>query len=497
MTAAAEYRIDFDDLDDVVAREYLRVSFDASGRVRSNEEQHDENGPAITRRGWTLGEPYEDVGSASKFQRKRRPDFDRLLADLEAGSFGAHVLVLWEGSRGSRKVSEWSRMLEACEATGVRIFVTSDRALYDVSSPRDWKTLMDDAVASEHEVRKTSKRGRRSSNANAKAGTFSGGRRPYGYEPDGVTIRDGRVEGTNDERQVIRDAVDAVLAGVPVRAIAADLNARGVPTSTGKAWHPNVLGNLLASPRIAGKRVHQAVVVGDAVWPGIIDEITHKRVVAVLASRSPMGRRGRTPWLLTGLVACGRCHANLVGNTEARTGTRRYVCRKGPGQRGCGGLVVKANDIEAALGIFATDRLADAKARAAAVVGPDDADDIADLDEIAVMRAEAAEDRARGPRNGGLDREGYNAAIAALDRRQRDVEARLAAKVRDVVRFDFIDADEFAGRSWLDYTPAEKRRVLDAMIERVNVGPASVRGLNRFEVERVDPDTRIVWRVPA
>jgi hypothetical protein len=360
---------------------------------------------------------------------------------------------------------------------------------------------MDDAVASEHEVRKTSKRGRRASNANGKAGSFSGGRRPFGYEPDGMTIRNGSVPGTIDERTAIREAVAAVLGGATVRAIAKDWNARGILTTAGNPWAPGVLGNVLRSARIAGQRVHRGVVVGPAAWSGIIDEVTHRRLVAVLDARSPVGRRGRTPWLLSGLVVCGRCGTNLVCNTDAGGGVRRYECRNAPGRRTpdgkppCGGLRIKAEPMEKALGFYATDRLADAKARAAALTGPDDSDELADLAEIEVMRAEAAEDRARGPRHGGLDRQGYNDTMAALDRRQRDVEARLAAKVRDVVRFDFIDTEQFVGREWVEYTPVEQRQVLDAMIERVNVGPASVRGLNRFEVGRIDPDRRIVWRV--
>ena len=44
----------------------------------------------------------------------RLAGFAGLLADLDADRFGAGVLVLWESSRGSRKVSEWCALIEAC-----------------------------------------------------------------------------------------------------------------------------------------------------------------------------------------------------------------------------------------------------------------------------------------------------------------------------------------------------------------------------------------------
>jgi hypothetical protein len=57
------------------ARECLRVSVDKSGRERSPEEQHGDNQRVAAEHGWQLGEPYRDVGSASRYANgRRRPD---------------------------------------------------------------------------------------------------------------------------------------------------------------------------------------------------------------------------------------------------------------------------------------------------------------------------------------------------------------------------------------------------------------------------------------
>lgn len=91
------------------------------------EEQHAENVPAAKEHGWRLAEKsYKDVGSASRYATKLRDEFKQLLIDLESGSVFApgDILIMWEPSRGSRKTSEWSAMIELCEQRKVSIFDT-------------------------------------------------------------------------------------------------------------------------------------------------------------------------------------------------------------------------------------------------------------------------------------------------------------------------------------------------------------------------------------
>jgi site-specific DNA recombinase len=90
-----------DQLEQVIAREYLRVSQDRSGRSRSTVEQHGDHEGDCEEHSWRLGTPYEDSSvSASRYSRKRRDGFHELIDDLEYDRFGAQVLMLWENSRG-------------------------------------------------------------------------------------------------------------------------------------------------------------------------------------------------------------------------------------------------------------------------------------------------------------------------------------------------------------------------------------------------------------
>jgi hypothetical protein len=81
--------------------------------------------------------------------------------------------------------------------------------------------------------------------ARERQGRFGGGRRPYGFEADGLTV-------IPAEAAVIIGMTDAVLSGVPLRSIARDLRKLGVPTASGTEWTPEGVRGVLLRPRNAG-----------------------------------------------------------------------------------------------------------------------------------------------------------------------------------------------------------------------------------------------------
>jgi site-specific DNA recombinase len=86
---------------------------------------------------------------------------------------------------------------------------------------------------------------------------------------------------------------------------------------------------VLVSPRIAGLREHNGEVVGEAVWPAIIDRATDDRLVGLLdhpsRRRENFGRPRRNP--LVGLVYCASCGGKMTTAIAPRQG-RGYGCRK-------------------------------------------------------------------------------------------------------------------------------------------------------------------------
>lgn len=324
-------------LQDLLGREYLRVSRDKSGRERSNDEQHDDNARDAEGR-WGLGDPYSDVGSASRYARKARGDFDQLLADLSADAsecrrgcrFDADVLVLWESSRGSRRVGEWVDLLELCEQRGVRISVTTHGRLYDPANPRDRRTLLEDAVDSEYESGKTSQRVRRTTAAVA-AARRPHGRRLYGYERVYDT-RTGALLGQRPhptEAPVVRRIFSMYLSGHGIRTIATTLRGEGLRRPNGP-WNEVRVGETLGNPSYAGRRTWKGEDMGQAdpeVWPPLIDpevfdQVQERRRMVRERAQPGQGPKSR---LLSGVARCGLCAERMIARPDK--GRPVYQCR--------------------------------------------------------------------------------------------------------------------------------------------------------------------------
>ncbi len=318
---------------EALAREYLRVSTDKSGRGASVAQQHDENQRAAESRGWRLLPPYSEpeAVSASRYSRKAREAFGDLLEDIESGSFGADVLVLWEASRGSRRTGEWVDLIDVCASRDVRIHVTSHGRTYDPTNPRDRRTLLEDAVDSEYESAKLSGRVSRALAANASAGRPHG-QIPYGYrrvydDRSGALIRQEPDPATAPN---IAELFARVRAGDSLRSIERDWAARGIVNKSGRPFGSAHLRSLLDVRAYAGDRVHgNQVHAGD--WEPIVERDTWQAVRAILSDPARRTNRpGRGIYKVSMIARCGVCEGPMAGDAKV-DGRRRtepvYRCR--------------------------------------------------------------------------------------------------------------------------------------------------------------------------
>lgn len=312
-----------------LAREYLRVSRDSSGRLKSNDEQHDDHVRWSASLGVLLGESYGDAVSASKYGRKVRGDFNRLMADLEADRFDAQMLMIWESSRGSRKVSEWARLIEIGEQRGLKIAVYADDRVYDCTNARDVKALHDAASDAQYESSKTSMRTRRSAAAAAAEGRPHG-RVPYGYMRTYVD-KSSRREMESQvphpvEGPIVCELFRRFLAGEPLNVIARDFDVRGIRTRSGKVFRREHLRGLLKTPVYAALRIYQGQVVeGIDAWEPLVSRADWRRVQSMLAAPERRKYRpGRARWLCSGVLRCGVCGGPT--GVKSRKGERLYGC---------------------------------------------------------------------------------------------------------------------------------------------------------------------------
>lgn len=305
----------------LIAREYRRLSDRKGGR--SIDDQGRDNQLAADEQDWSLGVPYVDDGrSASRYARRRRDDFDRLVADLQTGpsgresAFGADILMLWESSRGSRQVGEWVSFIELCEQKRVRIWVTTHERLYDPANGRDRKALIDDAVDSEYESYKTHRRLVRTAPADAERG------RPYGRAPWGLRPVYDPANGklltweadptpagttTASRAQAVRELFEIIAAGNTPADAQRAFAARGYVNASGKQFQREQLRAMALRHAYAGLRYYKGTAY-QGVWAGLVDEPTFWAVRGMLtAADRATSPGGELRHVVTAVLTCGRC----------------------------------------------------------------------------------------------------------------------------------------------------------------------------------------------
>ncbi|MFZ0158821.1 MAG: recombinase family protein [Kineosporiaceae bacterium] len=460
------------------AAAYVRISQDRDGTAAGVERQEEDARALAERRGWELVAVHRDNDLSAAGHRKR-PGFEAVIASVEARDVGA--IIAWDLTRLTRNARDRLRLIEAGRAAGTVVALVRGSDM-DLSTPAGRLTADILASVAQHEIEQKSDRQRRAVLQAAQAGRWIGGRRPFGYDADGITQRP-------DEAQAVRGAYGAFLAGEPLGAIARDLNHNGHRTGQGGPWTSSNVRDMLANPRYAGLRGHGSVpergrrtidVVGKAEWSPVVSEQTWRAVAATLTdpSRRTAPRSGRA--LLTGIAVCGRCGAHVVGGRITGADYRTIRCSATPGH-----IARRADPVEDYVSRVIVARLA----------RPDAAELLIDQDrpDVEQLRAEAAAIRARIAETDGLWTRGalttarFERVVAELRALLTDAEARIADAGRVNVLGPLVGAQDVHA-AW-DLLSLDRRRAVIDVLAHVVVHPPG-RGRRTF-----DPATvRVEWR---
>ncbi|MET9392427.1 recombinase family protein [Streptomyces sp. NPDC006624] len=318
---------------------YTRISSDPTGRAAGVERQEKDCRALARDLGWKVVEIRRD-NDISAYSGKTRPGFRALLADIREGR--ADAVLAWHSDRLYRRLPDLEDLIKAVQARHVPIR-TVRAGTIDLSTASGVMQAEILASVSKHEVAHAVERITAAKEQAAVQGRYRGGPRPFGYEGDGVTVRE-------DEARHLRRATQAIIDGESLRAVCAEWEAAGVRTvprrkraadgSPGelesRAWKPTELRRLLLRPRNAGLMEHRGEVIGRAQWAPVVSEDQWRACKAVLENPE---RRTTTSsarkWLGSGLYRCGEPGCTLtVRCTTSGRGSRRthqpaYRCWSG------------------------------------------------------------------------------------------------------------------------------------------------------------------------
>jgi site-specific DNA recombinase len=427
---------------------YTRISQDREGAGLGVERQEADCRGLAEQLGWTIVAIHSD-NDLSAYSGKPRPGYLALLADLRAGL--ADAVVCWHTDRLHRSPSELEDYIAVCEHGGVPTQTVKAGPL-DLASPSGRMVARQLGAVARYEVEHQIERQQRARLQAATAGRWGGGRRPYGYGADGVTVM-------KAEAETLQWAAAQVLAGVSLNAIIAELNARGDRTSTGRPWKPTELRRALCRPRNAGLMVHRGQVVGRADWPPILDDGTWRGVCAVLGDPT---RRTNTStarrWLLSGLAVCGVCGEPVrsfsAGTSRGRATKPVYTCRSGKH------VVRNAAEIDRFVDQVILERLSRPDARE--LLAPDQKGDTSQLHARDAALAARLAELGRLAGEGAIDAIQLVEATAIIRQQREEITTQLAAMSRGSVLAGVADASDPA-KVWAGLDLSRRRAIIDTL----------------------------------
>lgn len=445
---------------------YCRISKAPNGQVESVERQERWGRDYAARVRPDLPVRVFSDNDLSAFEDGvHRPGYEALRAAIRAGE----VALLWtvEQTRLEANRGRWVALVAELD----------DAGLTEIHTDRDGTVRLDEVADIKHVLawheRKRLRERVRDTLADKAAQGRPGPGTSFAYRHQRDPTGRSQLVVVPDEAAAARWAAEALLTGWTLTGIARELTARGVPTRRARgAWSARQVRSMLQAPTLAGKRVHRGVVVGDGDWEPVLDEVTWRRVCALLDGRN-RDRRRPVRYLLAGLAMCGRCGAPLVGErSERRRDT--YCCKRrlDVAPTGCGRLRVAAGALDAHVVGLLLHHLDTPDFRARLAEGDPYQDT---RNQLAAALADVDERRRRAGRlwaAGDLDEAEWDGIRAEL----RATHERLSGELVQLpAPATVVDPDEVAV-GWEAMTVDERRHVLRLFLGRVVVHPTSKRG---------------------
>lgn len=472
---------------------YARISRDKAGAGLGVDRQEADCRALAERLGWDVVAVFVDNDISAYDRRKVRPEYRAMLDAARSGAIKG--VIAWHTDRLYRRTTDLEELVSVVEANDLQV-QTVRAGNIDLATPSGRMFARTLGNMAQFEVEQSRDRVKSAKDQAAADGKYRGGIRPFGFEKDGVTVRE-------SEAQVIRDATKGVLAGRTLAALTRELNERGVQTSGRSAtWKYGALRDMLIRPRNAGLlarglpgksgQSYEFEVLGPASWPAIVSEDEWRALVALVTDPS---RRttptNETKWLGSGIYRCGvpivddsgqerpcggRLRATPHGGTYARQYQRRYLYRCAESAHLTIGQKQTDEYVRGVIAELVRDP------RIVASMSPGTPDLAADREQRLTLaaRLEAFEsDYALGNITGPQ----LARATTTIEAELAKVDARLAKGLSRSASSSVLRAPD-PGQAFLD-APIDVQRAVLASVLRVEVLPAMSRG-SKWNAQRVN-----------
>lgn len=457
---------------------YARISNDKTGAGLGVERQSEDCAKLAQSLGVEVVQVFTD-NDISAYSKKKRPGYLAMLEAIDKNQID--VVLAWHPDRLHRQIKEMEDYIDKVEPRSVAThFVTAGSWNLETSSGRMVARMLGviDRAESEHKAERIV----RAHQQAAERGIYRGGRRPFGYEKDGVSLN-------HPEADLIRKAYQQVLDSVSMSAIARQWTASGYLPVQSKEWAGNTVQRILLRERNYGASIYRLKVVKENAWPAIIDYETWARVRAIVTNpaRHTGASNTQGKYLLSGIARCGKCQ-------EAGLDTKMRSTRCGGAARENWTVYQCAISAHCNRSQAPVDELVESVAvewmklrGSRGLIAPNIIADTGDHRIESLALTQKIEDAVQLWNEGVLTTEQFRRTSASLKERLAAIEPQ-PDKIRSQALIDLVGADDIDAR-WASYSWSQKRDVISDIMT-VIIMPQPRGTARKFRPDLI----RINWR---
>jgi len=449
----------------------------------------------------------EYIDEAESGRSIDRPGFKQMIVAARQKPAPFEAILVWKLSRFARNREDSIIYKSLLRKQGIQV-ISINEPVEDTPSGRLLEGIIE--VIDEFYSANLSQDVLRGMRENAGRGFCNGGRAPYGYIR--VKVQDGATSRTKlgpdpKTAPIVQRIFRECLAGKGLKAIARGLNADALASSTGKKWGTTSIEKIVHNeaytgalvwgkrPRTQGAKNRFAPLRTEGAWAPLIDQTVFAQVQAKLAARAPRAIHPRevdSPYLLSGIMRCGKCGAAMVGH---RGGYRYhyYMCgnARRKGREVCPSPILRKDKVEG----FVINRIKDC------ILTEDNLEELVRLtnEELAQTCAEEREklellqpqiaeaDSRLGKLYDALETGEFKGGelasrIQALFQKKEELK-QAKADAEETLRYQAVDmADPLVVRDYVDdlrgllerSSIIEQRGFLKSFVDRIEVGDSEV-----------------------
>ena len=419
---------------------------------------------------------FVDEGISGK-RADKRPAFRLMIAQAKENTADFNTNFVWKYSRFARNQEEAIMYKNLLKKKGIEV-----RSISEPSSDSPFSSLIERIIEwmDEYYLINLAGEVRRGMKEKATRGEAMG-TAPFGY-----TVKD-KTFVINEDAETVRYLFSAFAAGKGARALAQELNEKGIKTRRGNAPDNRWVHYILTNPVYIGKirwsteghaNYDRAIYNGENVLtvdgkhPPIIDEETWNAVQARIAERDTevkYKRKDSVPYMLKGLIRCGNCGATLTRVNAAAPSLQCHKYARGQCHVSHGITIRKANIavIESLKSVIASGDFTFAPQTPPKSRVSHDWDKLIAAEEARLKRAKNA------LLDGAFSSEEYKAAKAEIEdsllrlRNARDTETEETAKEPDPVQVRKKLLDVLRIVESPDVSEEDKNRALRSVLDKI------------------------------